>query len=124
MDEGYNRLSEIATVMKGAVQKGAVPTPEKLTVREFLGWYDYARRGPVIVSRIRNDLERLELRTNPDIEVVWIDSTISIELQPDVHDDMPLAARVHQTLLMPHLQVSLLTLRSELEASKRPIKGQ
>ncbi len=83
MDEGYSRLSEIATVMKGAVENGAVPTPEKLTIREFLGWYDYARRGGSIVNRIRNDLDKLELRTNPDFEVEWIDSIISIELHPD-----------------------------------------
>ena len=97
MDQGYDRLSEIATTMKDAVQKGAVPTPEKLTVREFLSWYDYARRGPVIVSRIRNDLERLELRTNPDIEVVWIDSIISIELQPDATDGPSSSAPVDPT---------------------------
>ncbi|MYD52302.1 MAG: CBS domain-containing protein [Dehalococcoidia bacterium] len=86
MDEGHARLAEIAKVMKGAVQKGAVPTPEKLTIREFLGWYDYARRGGSIVNRIRNDLDKLELRTNPDFEVEWIDSIISIELHPDVTD--------------------------------------
>ena len=97
MDQGYNRLSEIATTMKDAVKKGAVPTPEKLTVRELLSWYDYARRGPVIVSRIHNDLEKLELRTNPDIEVVWIDSTISIELQPDVTDGLSSSEPVDPT---------------------------
>ena len=86
MSQGYERLSEIASKMKDAVSNGLVPTPEELTVREFLGWYEYAKRGAAIVSRIRNDLEKLDLRTNPDFEVVWIDSTISIELQPDATD--------------------------------------
>ena len=96
MSQGYERLSEIARTMNDAVSNGLVPTPEELTVREFLGWYEYAKRGAAIVSRIRNDLEKhhsfgasrhvLDLRTNPDFEVVWIDSTISIELQPDATD--------------------------------------
>ena len=83
MSQGYERLSEIARTMKDAVSNGLVPTPEELTVREFLGWYEYAKRGAAIVSRIRNDLEKLDLRTNPDFEVAYIDSKVSIELHPD-----------------------------------------
>ena len=111
MDQGYSQLSEIAMKIKDAVQKGAAPTPEKLTVREILSWYDYARRGPVIVSRIRNDLERLDLRTNPDFEVVWINSTVSIELQPDATDAPYSSEPVDPTQRIGSLE----------EANKRPM---
>ena len=86
MSQGYDWLSEIAENMKDAVENGLAPTLEELTVRDFLGRYDYARRGVNIVSRIRNDLEELELRTNPDFEVAYIDSFISIELDSVVPD--------------------------------------
>ena len=89
MSEGYDRLSEIAEKMKAAIANGLAPTPEELTVRDFLGWYGYARRGANIVSWIRNDLEKLELRTNPDFEVAYIDSFVSIELDSEAPDSSP-----------------------------------
>lgn len=68
--------------MKDDFSKGAAPTPHRLTVREFLAQYGYSRRGVSIVNHVRNRLEELCLRTVPDFEFEWIDSTISVELAP------------------------------------------
>ncbi len=70
--------------MKRAIDAKAAPDTEKLTVREFLGWFGYARRGNYVVSEIRSILESLELRTVPDFEGRWIGASISIELDPEV----------------------------------------
>ncbi len=78
-DEWLESLSE---KMKADVSKGAAPTPCRLKIREFLDRYGYSRRGPWIVSHIRNKLEELDLRTSPDFEFGWFDSTISVELAP------------------------------------------
>jgi CBS domain-containing protein len=47
------------------------------TLRELLGWYKYERRGRVIVARMRKDLERLELRTEPDLDYAYIDGLLA-----------------------------------------------
>ena len=86
MTDGHNWLAKIAQRMKAEIGRAAAPTPEQLTVREFLGKYGYARRGAYIVSQIRNDLDNLELRTNPDFEGAYVDSTISIEPQSESSD--------------------------------------
>ena len=86
MTRGYEWLSEIAERMKAEIERAAAPTPEQLTVREFMGKYGYARRGTYIVSQIRNDLDDLGLRTAPDFVGAWVDSTISIELHSDATD--------------------------------------
>ena len=81
--KGYERLRAVAKRMKNEVDSGAAPGPEQLTVREFLSWFGYARRGRNKVSRIRHVLAELELRTIPDFEVTWVDARISIELDPE-----------------------------------------
>lgn len=86
MTRGYEWLSEIAERMKAEVAAAAAATPEQITVREFIGKYGYVMRGTYIVSRIRNDLEKLDLRTNPDFEGVYLGSTISIELHSEATD--------------------------------------
>ena len=81
---GYDRLKTLSKRMKCEFDGGAAPHSEELTVREFLSWFGYARRGSYVVSKIRNMLEVLELRIVPDFEVSWIDAPISIELDPEV----------------------------------------
>ena len=81
--EGYERLGTLAERMKREIDSGAAPDSEELTVREFLSWFGYARRGRHKVSRIRHMLAELDLRTVPDFEVTWIDARISIELDPE-----------------------------------------
>ena len=79
---GDEWLASLSKKMKDDVSKGAAPAPHRLTIRELLDRYGYARRGVWIVSHVRNRLEELDLRTVPDFEFGWIDSTISVELAP------------------------------------------
>ena len=69
--------------MKGEFEAGVDYTPERLTVREFLGRYNYVKRGSWINRHIRNKMEELDLRTVPDFESMWLDATISIDLDPE-----------------------------------------
>lgn len=87
VDEGTERLQRLSNEMKDAVSSGAAPRPMKLTLRDLLRWYGYAKRGSWISRRIRNDLESLDLRTVPDFEVVWLDAQISVDLSPEKAGD-------------------------------------
>ena len=62
MDEGYKWLESIAERMKGAVEKGAAPGTECMTVHELLGKFRYERRSEWINNHIRNGLERFSLK--------------------------------------------------------------
>ena len=86
MSNGYEWLSEIAERMKAQIASAAAATPERLTVREFVGKFGYVKRGAYIANKIRNDLEKLDLRTNPDFEGVYMGSTIAIEFHSDATD--------------------------------------
>ena len=90
--KGYERLKTLSDDMKRAIDGGAAPHTEKLTVREFLGWFGYARRGSYVVSEIRNMLEESELRTVPDFEGSWIGASISIELDPQAVEGISASA--------------------------------
>ncbi len=80
MYEGYEWLESIAERMKREVEQGAAPGTERLTVRELLRKFGYQRRSEGINNHIRNGLERFGLRTNFDVTVPWLDSSITIEL--------------------------------------------
>ncbi len=79
MGSGNERLERLAKEIEQDIEKGAAPRSLKLTVREFIGWYGNRRRGSWLVSRIRNKMEALQLRTVPDFEFAYIDSTIEIQ---------------------------------------------
>ncbi len=81
--DGYERLRALSERMKMEVDGGAAPDPEELTVRVFLTWFGYARRGRNNVSQIRHMLAEFDLRTIPDFEFTWIDGMITVELDPD-----------------------------------------
>ena len=81
--DGYERLRALSERMKKEVDGGAAPDPEELTVRAFLSWFGYARRGRNNVSQIRHMLAEFDLRTSPDFEFTWIDGMITVELDPD-----------------------------------------
>jgi CBS domain-containing protein len=49
----------------------------RATVRTLLSWFDVQRRGSYIVSLIRTRLRDLGLKTEPDFNLVWIDSEVS-----------------------------------------------
>lgn len=79
MGRGSEQLEALAEEIKQDIEKGAAPRSLKLTVREFIGWYGNRRRGSWLVSRIRNKMEALKLRTVPDFEFAYIDSAIEIK---------------------------------------------
>ena len=83
MDAGYKWLKSIADRMNREVAKGAAPRPERLTVRQLLEKFGSQRRSDRINNHIRNGLEQFKLRTNQDVTVAWIDSSITIELDSD-----------------------------------------
>ena len=68
--------------MRDEASANAMPSPERVTVREFIAWFGFVRRSQWLVSFIRNNMEALDLRTVPDFERLWIDAEISIELVP------------------------------------------
>lgn len=80
MDEGYKWLEEVAERMKRHAAKGAAPRKERLTVRKLLEKFGYQRRSEWINNHIRNGLEKFGLRTDFDVTVPWLDSSITIEL--------------------------------------------
>ena len=83
MDKGDAWLKDLSSQMLKDKKNGNAPTPEQLTVREFIGKFGYSRRGSTLVSHVRNRLEELELRTNPDFEVTYMDATISVEMNSE-----------------------------------------
>jgi CBS domain-containing protein len=56
------------------LESGRTPTPT--TVRQFLKWFGYARRGRWVVNQIRDALHEFSLHTDPDFEYAWIDAPI------------------------------------------------
>ena len=52
--------------------------PETLTVRQFLAKFGCARRGSVVVARIRTLLEGNGLHTDPDFEYEHIDANVVV----------------------------------------------
>ena len=80
--QGITKLEQFAKRMKDEVSIGTKPQPELVKARDFLRWFGYERRSTYLVSLVRNTLEKLELRTIPDFQFVYIDSTITIDLEP------------------------------------------
>lgn len=77
--DGYERLRQLAERFKSEHESGSKSEPYKVTVRDFMSWFGYERRGKYIVIEIKNKLDELELQTVPDFEFAYIDSEISIE---------------------------------------------
>ena len=76
-------LNGVAQRLREEKDAGAAPTPESLTVREFLAKFGNARRRHRVVSSIRQKLEKYHLRTSPDFQFEYIDNLISIERDED-----------------------------------------
>ena len=66
--------------MRSEIKAGVKPAPERVKIRDFVGWFGYMRRTKRVVSEIRNKMEELELQTAPDFEFTWVDATTSIQL--------------------------------------------
>ena len=77
MEQGFARLKEIAEQMKEDRGKGLAPSSPSPTVREFMTWFGYARRGLWFVERVREDLEANGLHTEPDFQHAYVDGPIT-----------------------------------------------
>ena len=77
MEQGFVRLKEIAQKMKDDRVNGLAPSPPTPTVREFMSWFGYARRGIWFVERVREELEANGLHTEPDFQHAYVDGPIS-----------------------------------------------
>ena len=82
-NSGNEWLREQAERLRKEREAGAAPKAETVTVRQFLGRFGYSRRGPIIVSTIRKELDSHGLRTSPDFEYQYIDSNILVDLDED-----------------------------------------
>ncbi|MCD4727759.1 MAG: CBS domain-containing protein [Pirellulales bacterium] len=78
------------------VQVDASEKPET-TVRQFLGWFGYERRGWRVVNHIRRVLIHLDLRTVPDFEGEYIDSPIKFVPADPVTEPAGMDATVDST---------------------------
>ena len=81
---GDQWLAGVAERMKKEFADGNVPRPEQISVRAFIGKYNFARRGEWINNRIQNRLDELDLVAVPDFTNRWLDTTIAIELDPEI----------------------------------------
>lgn len=84
ISNGDTWLTEIAQRMKNEFENGNAETPERLTVRELIGKYGFLRRSDWINNRIQNRLDELDLVAVPDFTNQWLDTTIAIELDPEI----------------------------------------
>ena len=79
MEQGFSRLKEIAEKMREERKGGVAPSSPTPTVREFMSWFGYARRGLWIVERVREELEANGLHTEPDFQHAYVDGPISFQ---------------------------------------------
>ena len=56
------------------LNNGVVPARE--SVRTFLSWFGATRRGNNVVQRIRSELQKFNLETQPDFQTAYIDEEI------------------------------------------------
>ena len=77
MEQGFLRLKEIAEKMREDRESGLAPSSATPTVREFMSWFGYARRGLWMVERVREELEANGLHTEPDFQHAYVDGPIS-----------------------------------------------
>jgi len=52
--------------------------PQEITARKLLSWYGFARRGTNKVAKIRRDLRKLGVKTDPDFDSVWMDVPLKL----------------------------------------------
>jgi CBS domain-containing protein len=81
-DEIPPKLREIAEKVHNGEKQNA-------TVREFLRYFDFYRRGFIKVRRINAALERVQLSTRPDFRDVWIDDQIEFVPSEAIGESAP-----------------------------------
>ncbi|WP_129274313.1 CBS domain-containing protein [Bradyrhizobium betae] len=78
----------------------------RITVRDFLGIFGAERRGSIKVQAIREALDALNLTTDPDFELTWIDEPIWLRLKDGA-----------QVAAAPNITIEGIASDAELEGS-------
>jgi hypothetical protein len=82
IDTRNRLLGEIAETLKGG------RTPESISVRELIGWFNALRRGTNVNWQIRRSLEQAGLVTAPDFESAHIDGRVQFALPQLVEEGL------------------------------------
>ena len=101
MEQGFQRLRDIAKQMKDEREGGLAPKRPSPTAREFISWFGFQRRTPWFVNRVREELESCGLYTDPDFQNAYIDGPIAIYDSPETKPPIDNTLRV-DTLLAAH----------------------
>lgn len=77
--------------LEGARRRALEDRPLRITVRELIEQWKVSRRGSVINQQIRDDLETVGLRTEPDFVNTWIDGEVQLVSvqEPEESDNTP-----------------------------------
>lgn len=75
VEVAQHALDELETI-EALVRQGEQP---EITGRQLLRMFDAERRGTRIVARIRSELRRRRLVTEPDFNAVWVDVPIRVK---------------------------------------------
>ena len=78
MDEGFQKLEEIAQHIRDERKQGLEPSVRSQTTREFMAWFGYYRRSQWFCDTVREKLESLGLYTEPDFQNAYVDGPIVI----------------------------------------------
>ena len=78
MEQGFQKLREIAQQMKNDRDQGFAPNPPTLTPREFSSWFGYERRSTWLRDKVREELASCGLYTEPDFYQAGPDDQFSI----------------------------------------------
>ncbi|MBX3424257.1 MAG: CBS domain-containing protein [Pirellulales bacterium] len=73
--------------------------PLQATVREFLGWFGFERRGWRVVRDIRATLREHNLTTQPDFEHTWFDGSVAF-VRPSTEAERVQTANAESVLNM------------------------
>lgn len=120
--------SELSLAAESVKKSG----PQSITARQLLEWYGFARRGVNKVARIRKDLRRLGVKTDPDFDSVWVDVAIELtalkqeksearkgEDRPEAKDD-PLPVKAEPAEVAPSHRISRLRAANTKPISVKP----
>lgn len=76
MEEYENQLNSIKNSLDSI---DSTDREQTFPVRTILGWFGVSRRGAKISNKIRSELKKYELITDPDFEQVYIDKSVTFK---------------------------------------------
>ena len=85
----------------------------RMTARQFLNHFQSHRRGRQVVTRIRNWMDEHQIRTVPDFEGAYIDSTIAVQTEVEATEEVA----PQEQLADPTVRIGVLP-----AANERPIR--